>query len=411
MDSDFISAIKIYDEIIVDFDGVLTRLSTDWNSLKHDLGKRLDIHDTLSLQEFYLYAITTNRRDAYLALVRQYEKAGIDKKLSPLGQYLSTGNSHVSIVTNNSVHTVKKFLDLQPALRSKVRAIVGVEDVIFYKPHPEGIKKVLNVDKKTVMIGDSLNDKIASRLCNIDFLSYVCPQPIDKDQRIDNASGWYTTHRGLNSYMIYCTYLEAKQYIGGNLLEVGAADGFMTGLIQRDALADSYDIIEASSRYAEVLSKKFPKINVSLGFLEDMSVVKTYDTIIAGHVLEHVENPVLFLKKIKRLLAKNGKCIVSVPNAHSMHRLLGVDMGMLSNVHELNDQDRKIGHYRVYDVALLKRHLCQAGFTVLQQKGSFMKFLSNKQYEKMIPRQDWNAYYQMGKNFMNYCADIIIICE
>ena len=45
-------------------------------------------------------------------------------------------------------------------------------------------------------------------------------------------------------------------------------------------------------------------------------VKKKYDVVILISVLEHVKNPISFLKKISSFLKKNGKIIIEVPNVN-----------------------------------------------------------------------------------------------
>jgi len=42
---------------------------------------------------------------------------------------------------------------------------------------------------------------------------------------------------------------------------------------------------------------------------------KTFDTIVSGDMIEHIENPSAFLKEAKRVLKDDGLLIVSTPNA------------------------------------------------------------------------------------------------
>tara|TARA_Y100000310_G_scaffold82715_1_gene79302 strand:- start:7903 stop:8424 length:522 start_codon:yes stop_codon:yes gene_type:complete len=51
------------------------------------------------------------------------------------------------------------------------------------------------------------------------------------------------------------------------------------------------------------------------GNMETYSFKKTFDVIVAGDVLEHVVNQGLFLKNIRKHLKKNGKLIITTPNA------------------------------------------------------------------------------------------------
>jgi hypothetical protein len=102
--------------------------------------------------------------------------------------------------------------------------------------------------------------------------------------------------------------------------------------------------------------------------------------------------------------------IIIVPNAYSIHRLVAVQMGMLEHVKELNELDKKLGHFRVYDQNDLVSHLKSAGLQPEILSGVFLKVLSNSQLEK------WNTplldgFYRVGKQLPLMCADILVVCK
>jgi len=49
--------------------------------------------------------------------------------------------------------------------------------------------------------------------------------------------------------------------------------------------------------------------------METYSFNREFDVIVAGDVIEHVENQGLFLSNIKKHLKKDGKLIITTPNA------------------------------------------------------------------------------------------------
>ena len=81
--------------------------------------------------------------------------------------------------------------------------------------------------------------------------------------------------------------------------------------------------------------------------LERLGNIK-FNTILALHILEHLEDPINFLKTMKSLLADKGKIIIVVPNAESLHRHLGVKMGIIETIYDLGEEDIRVGHKRIY---------------------------------------------------------------
>jgi 2-polyprenyl-3-methyl-5-hydroxy-6-metoxy-1,4-benzoquinol methylase len=145
--------------------------------------------------------------------------------------------------------------------------------------------------------------------------------------------------------------------------------------------------------------------------LEDFESEIQYDTIIMSHVLEHIAQPATVLKRIYNLLKPDGVFVVSVPNAKSIHRLVAVQMGLLVNEYEMNERDHELGHYRVYDLDILKSHLSEAGFKIDTCGGYFLKPLSNAQIEQYWSQEMILGFYKVGEQFQQFCAEIFAVCK
>jgi 2-polyprenyl-3-methyl-5-hydroxy-6-metoxy-1,4-benzoquinol methylase len=144
---------------------------------------------------------------------------------------------------------------------------------------------------------------------------------------------------------------------------------------------------------------------------EEYEPKELYDTIIMNHVLEHIENPIALLKRIYNWLANDGVFIVGVPNAKSYHRLAAVEMGLLKTEYELNIRDIELGHFRVYDIDLLKNHVLSANFKIIKEGGIFLKFLSNEQIQKYLNDSIISAYFNLAESFYYNSAEIYLVLK
>ena len=118
--------------------------------------------------------------------------------------------------------------------------------------------------------------------------------------------------------------------VSGKLLELGCFEGAFTEL-----LVDKYSdvtIIEASEELCSVVRNKFhDKVKVINSTFETAEIAEKYDTIFLLHTLEHLDNPVETLKKIKSWLSEDGKLYVACPNANAPSRQIAVKMGLISH--------------------------------------------------------------------------------
>jgi ubiquinone/menaquinone biosynthesis C-methylase UbiE len=84
-----------------------------------------------------------------------------------------------------------------------------------------------------------------------------------------------------------------------------------------------------------------------------------FDTIIIGEVLEHVENPLLFLKKCTSILNKPGRLVLSTPNPMSFYEIF---FNVFNNRKYMFSSD----HITLYPQRYLVRMVENAGFNNVQ---------------------------------------------
>ncbi len=112
----------------------------------------------------------------------------------------------------------------------------------------------------------------------------------DEKSRLDQiaADSWYS--KGLNTCTIdYCAEVFARFFQGRRCLEMGPAEGVMTGHLAR-AFPD-LTLVEGARAFCDSLRARFPSATVVHSLFEDFQPTERFDTIILGHVLEHVRQP------------------------------------------------------------------------------------------------------------------------
>lgn len=102
----------------------------------------------------------------------------------------------------------------------------------------------------------------------------------------------------------------------GKVLEVGANDGFVTQCIRERGLdVTALELsLEAIAKAKEQFGEDFPIQQGDIQHLPFNS--NTFDTVVAGEVLEHLENPGLGLAELFRVCKPEGKVVLSLPIGH-----------------------------------------------------------------------------------------------
>lgn len=213
----------------------------------------------------------------------------------------------------------------------------------------------------------------------------------------------------LENVTTYCGDVFKRFMRKGSVLELGPAEGTMTDVLY--PCFDDYTIIDGADSFVDAIKKRYPKIKGYSVLFEEYTPSQTYDNIILGHVLEHVENPVEILKLASSWLSSEGQIICAVPNANSIHRQAGVLMGLLETENQLHTGDIRIGHRRVYDMYSLKKDFIDAGLKIIQSGGYWLKPVSIAQIEANWDLNMVNAFLRLGEKYPDIASNIYLVAS
>jgi len=175
---------------------------------------------------------------------------------------------------------------------------------------------------------------------------------------------------------------------------------------------DQYIIIEGSKDIIDnyVLQHK-PGENVDIvnSYFEDYVPDIKFDIIEMGFVLEHVVDPLRIVKKYRKMLKKNGRMYIAVPNARSLHRLIGHEAGLLADLYELSKHDLQLGHKRYFDLESIKDLVVKAGLKIVKTEGVLLKPITTDQIKKLqFSRNIINALFKIGISYPELSNAIMI---
>jgi 2-polyprenyl-3-methyl-5-hydroxy-6-metoxy-1,4-benzoquinol methylase len=232
----------------------------------------------------------------------------------------------------------------------------------------------------------------------------------DEQRRVDTLSDWYVSQQlDFDRQLIRMRARSIEPYFrGSRALELGPADGEMTRL-----LVERFHDLTAVDGSAELLAKlpAHPHLTTVHSLFEEFTPAQRFDTVIMEHILEHVDDPRALLRRASHWIADGGVLIAGVPNGHSIHRLAAVKMGLLGDPCELNERDHALGHRRVYTEETFHADLAGSGLKVVATGGVFFKALSNKQIETTFTPEMVRGFYELGKDFPQYAAELFAVCE
>ncbi len=220
----------------------------------------------------------------------------------------------------------------------------------------------------------------------------------------------FSAFQGMNGRVLLARYQRLAQYFQGkSCLEMGCADGAGTPLLLKhfDRVVGVDGALLSVQRARELHSGSSAEFFCA--FFEDLDLGQTFDTVIMGHILEHVDDPKPVIDAAIKHLSPGGVLIADVPSAHSIHRELGVRMGYISHVQELNSADLSIGHQRVYTRAEFREEFVRPELTIVAEGGYLYKPFSFGQMEQILSDKELECLIDFGMEDPDHAAEIYVI--
>ncbi len=182
----------------------------------------------------------------------------------------------------------------------------------------------------------------------------------------------------------------------------------------KNGIIVKYDIIEGS----DILIKQFVA-NKKIDQLKEVSVIHTYfeeykpvikyDLIEMGFVLEHVDEPFFILNTFKEHLKPDGVICIGVPNARSLHRLIGYEAELLKDLYSLSAADLSLGHKRYFDIHKIINLIHECGLNYTNLKGIMLKPITTGQMKTLgFNEKIFNALLKIGADFPSIANSIYI---
>ncbi|MAG37882.1 hypothetical protein CMI45_00645 [Candidatus Pacearchaeota archaeon] len=139
-----------------------------------------------------------------------------------------------------------------------------------------------------------------------------------------------------------------KYLRGTEILDIGSSEGFLHNLLKEKNKKKKFYTLDTSGNVDFKVNLDSPE--------KSKPIKKRFDTIIAGEVIEHLESPIAFIRYCKSLLKKNGRIILTTPNAIGLQYFLKQDWCV-------HYKDYR-GHTQTFTMPMLKRIFSDLGFKI-----------------------------------------------
>jgi 2-polyprenyl-3-methyl-5-hydroxy-6-metoxy-1,4-benzoquinol methylase len=113
---------------------------------------------------------------------------------------------------------------------------------------------------------------------------------------------------------LFKAYVLAKDYVGGDVLEVGCGEGRGINVLMQHA--ETFTAVDKLQDVVAGLQTKYPSAtfrSMNIPPLKELSD-SAYDCVVSFQVIEHIQDDRLFLKEIHRVLKVGGVALITTPN-------------------------------------------------------------------------------------------------
>jgi len=136
-----------------------------------------------------------------------------------------------------------------------------------------------------------------------------------------------------------------KYLKGKKILDIGSSEGNLHLLLVKNNKDKKFYTLDLKDADYNINLERPKKIN------------KKFDTIIAGEIIEHLENPMSFIQYCKSLLKQNGRLILTTPNATGIQYIL--NPGWCVNYEDYS------GHKQAFTIEMIKRIFLEEKFKLI----------------------------------------------
>jgi 2-polyprenyl-3-methyl-5-hydroxy-6-metoxy-1,4-benzoquinol methylase len=200
----------------------------------------------------------------------------------------------------------------------------------------------------------------------------------------------------------------------GPALELGCHEGGMSIL-----LAEHYPdltVVDAAANALLEARRALPEsVQFVHGTFEEVALPRRYEAIFMINVLEHVDDAVAVLTRVREWLTDSGRLFLLVPNANAPSRQIAVRMGLITHNQAVTEVEARNGHRRTYALDTLGRDLRAGHLRVEDVGGLVFKGLANFQMDKalaagIITQEYLEGCFELGNTYPDLCASLFAVC-
>lgn len=180
---------------------------------------------------------------------------------------------------------------------------------------------------------------------------------------------------------------------------------------------DSFTVVEPCEQFFYDASEQAngnSNVTVVRGTLqENISLLssRNYDMILMSSLLHEIPDAASLLCATAKLCNAQTIVHLNVPNAKSFHRVLALEMGLITNLYEKSEIQLQMQQSHTFDLESLAKLSMACGFKVIEQGSFFVKLFTHAQMASLqtsgvVTDAMLDGLYQLSKHFPEHGSEI-----
>jgi trans-aconitate methyltransferase len=141
-----------------------------------------------------------------------------------------------------------------------------------------------------------------------------------------------------------------------------------------------------------------------------------FDLIVMNGVVHELDNPRVELSKLMQVLEPHGNIVISVPNNQSVHRLMGVALGILPLPESRTNMENILQQNHNFSPRTLTDLIVDLGLSVELLETSFVKPNTHSKMQEWVDggvlrEKDLDSLFELSKIFDPFGSEIFIAAK
>ena len=202
--------------------------------------------------------------------------------------------------------------------------------------------------------------------------------------------------------------LLAERVRGRRVLEMGCSLLDLSRALC--AAAREFEIVEGAQRFVRLAKSELgDRAKVHHALFEEFKPTARYEVIVFANTIHHIADAGALLARIRGWLTLGGFLILTAPNVLSLHRRVGVKMGLLPEPAAASQRNVNFAQPGRYTMPELVKLVEVSGYRILATSTYFLKPLDNAQMERLKPTDSLlDALFDLGREFPEMASTLYV---